>query len=202
MLRRLAKIYSYIMHPFLIPIYVMVALLFCPTVYSYYPIKGKLYLLWVVTLFSLILPMLTIALVKRFSRLYFRHLTRKQFYIMSILICSICYLLCAITFMGVPSLLIFRKMIVAALMSELFCLVTIPFIRISLHLTAIGTAIGIFSMLNIVGEIALFWALLGAFLAAGLLASARLYMGRNRPRQLLIGFVAGIAISLVAMLFI
>ena len=104
--------------------------------------------------------------------------------------------------MGVPSLLIFRKMIVAALMSELFCLVTIPFFRISLHLTAIGTAIGIFSMLNIVGEISLFWAFLGAILAAGLLASARLYMGRNRPRQLLIGFVAGIAISLVAMLFI
>ena len=112
MLRRLAKIYSYAMHPFLIPIYVMVVLLFCPTVYSYYPFKGKLYLLWVVTLFSLILPILTITLVKRFSRLYFRHLTRKQFYVMSILICSICYLLCAITFMGVPSLLIFRKMIV------------------------------------------------------------------------------------------
>ena len=96
MLRRLAKIYSYAMHPFLIPIYVMVVLLFCPTVYSYYPFKGKLYLLWVVTLFSLILPILTITLVKRFSRLYFRHLTRKQFYVMSILICSICYLLCAI----------------------------------------------------------------------------------------------------------
>ena len=201
-LRKIAKIYSFVLHPFLIPIYVMAALLFCPTVYSYYPIKGKLYLMWIVTLFSLILPVLTIALVKRISRLYFRHFTRKQFYVMSIMICSICYLLCAITFMDVPSLLIFRKMIVAALMCEIFCLVTIPFVRISLHLTALGTAIGIFSMLNIVGETALFWVLLGAILSAGLLSSARLYTGRNRPRHLLIGFVAGIFIAFMTMLFI
>lgn len=202
MLRRVAKIYSYAMHPFVIPIYLMVALLFTQTVYSYYPIKGKIYLLWIVALYSLILPILSIALVKRLGRLYMRHFTRRQFYIVSILICAICYLLCAITFMDMPSLLIFRKMAIAALMCEIFCLATIPFSRISLHLTAIGTAVGILTTLNIVGEIALFWVLLGAILAAGLLASARLYMGRNRPRQLLIEFAAGIAIAIVTMLFL
>ena len=190
------------LHPFVIPIYVMVALLFTQTIYSYYPIKGKIYLLWVVTLFSLIIPVLSIALIKRLCRLYLRHLTRRQFYIFSILVCSICYLLCAITFMDVPSLLIFRKMAVVALMCELFALITIPFARISLHLTAIGTAVGIFTTLNIVGETALFWVLLATILAAGLLATARLYMGRNRPRQLLIGFAAGIAIAILTMLFL
>ena len=202
MLRKVAKIYSYAMHPFVIPIYLMVALLFTPTIYSYYPLKGKIYLLWIVSLYSLILPVLSIALVKRFGRLYLKRLTRRQFYVVSILICAICYLLCAITFMDMPSLLIFRKMAIAALMCELFALVAIPFSRISLHLTAMGTAVGIFTTLNIVGEPALFWVLLSTILASGLLASARLYMGRNRPRQLLVGFVGGIAIAILTMLFL
>ena len=47
----------------------MVLLLFTNTVHSYYPWKIKVYLLWNITLYSTVLPVLTLELLKRFRRL-------------------------------------------------------------------------------------------------------------------------------------
>ena len=74
--------------------------------------------------------------------------------------------------------------------------------RISTHLTAMGAATALFTMLNIAGETHLFWVLLGTLLVSGMLASARLYLGRHRSLQLLYAYVGGFIVSAVAMLYI
>ena len=90
----------------------------------------------------------------------------------------------------------------AGVLCELFCLATVPFSRISLHLTAMGVVVALFTILNILGEMSLFWALLVVILLSGVLASARLYMGRNRSLQLLAGFVGGFLICTIVMMWI
>jgi uncharacterized membrane protein len=65
-----------------------------------------------------------------------------------------------------------------------------------------GAAVALFAMLNILGEVSLFWVLLGTIICAGMLASTRLYMGRNRSRQLFIGFVCGFLISAAVMMWL
>lgn len=202
MLNKTAKILSVALHPFLIPIYIMVLLLFTNTVHSYYPWKIKVYLLWNITLYSTVLPVLTLELLKRFRRLRNKRLSKREYTIIALLVGAICYVLCAITMMNVASLAIFRKIAMAGMMCNIFCLAALPFGRISAHLTAMGAAVALFTMLNILGENSLFWILLGTILCAGIIASARLYMGRNRSRQLFIGFVSGFLISAAAMMWL
>lgn len=201
MLNKSAKILSAVFHPFLLPIYVMIILLFTETVHSYYPWKVKIYLLWNVSLYSLVLPLLTLALLKRLRRLRNKHLSKREYTIIALLVGACCYILYAITMMRIPSLDIFRKIAMAGLLCELFCLATLPFARISAHLTAMGAVVALFTMLNILGEMSLFWILLITIILAGVLASARLYMGRNRSRQIFAGFVCGFLLSAAAMMW-
>ena len=154
----------------------MVLLLFTNTVHSYYPWKIKVYLLWNITLYSTVLPVLTLELLKRFRRLRNKRLSKHEYTIIALLVGAICYVLCAITMMNVASLAIFRKIAMVGMMCNIFCLAALPFGRISAHLTAMGAAVALFTMLNILGEISLFWILLGTILCAGIIASARLYM--------------------------
>ena len=203
MLNKIARVTSWVLHPFLIPIYIMVILLFTGTVHSYYSWKVKTYLLWNVTLYSLILPTLALALIKRLRRLSSgtKRISRKEITIIALLVGGACFVTLAITMMKYPALAIFRKMALAGLFCEIFCLVALPFSRISYHLTAMGAAVALFTMLNILGEISLFWTLIVTILLAGVLSSVRLYMGRNRSRQLLYGFVGGFLLCVAAMMW-
>lgn len=202
MYKQAAKIISAIFHPLLIPVYIMTVLLFMNTIYSYYPMSVKLYLIWVMVLYAIVLPALTVMLVKRIQRIRGARLPRHHFLSIIMLVGACCFLLCALTLMKSPSLTIFRKVAVAAMLCELFCLGMIQFTRISLHLTAMGAGVAALVILNIIGENSLFWVMLISIISAGILASARLYMGRHRSLQLLTSFVGGFLICIVTMLYI
>ena len=201
-MKRIAKILTNILHPFLIPIYVEAVLLFSGTVYALYPSQLKLYLIWAVALYSAIIPLLTMALLKRIQRLRGREIQRRHKVTVMMFVCAICYLLYTITMMRSPSLILFRKIASSAFLCTMFSLIMSRFTRHSTHLTAIGAAVAFFVMLNIAGEAAVFWPLIYTLLTAGCIASIRLYLGRNRSLQLLIGFVGGFCLTALAMLYL
>lgn len=186
----------------LIPIYVVALMLFTDTIYRFYPMRLKLYLMWAAILYSTVLPLLTIALLKRMQRLRGQEIPRRYRMTIVSIIGACCFLLYAITMMRSPSLILFRKIAMTATLCTLFCFGMSLWTRISPHLTALGAAVAIFVMLNIAGEQATFWTLLWTLIAAGVVASARLYLGRHRSLQLLAGFVGGFLISTVAMLYL
>lgn len=202
-MKRLAKIFSIILYPYFVPIYAVIMLMVAGTVYHYYPLRFQLYLIWVVTLYAAILPMLTMALLKRLHRLRGRELPRRYHPAIMMVVGIVCYALYAFTMMKAPSLIMFRKIAVAGIMCNAYCLVMMLFTRrISTHLTAMGAVTALFAMLNIVGEQALFWVLLGTLLISGALASVRLYLGRHRSLQLLAAYVGGFIVSAIAMLYL
>ena len=51
------------LHPFLVPLYMVSLLLLAGTVYSLYPLKVKIYLIWVTLLFTTIIPVLVLSLI-------------------------------------------------------------------------------------------------------------------------------------------
>ena len=200
---QLAKLFSIILHPCFVPIYAVGMMMITGTAYHFYPLRLQLYLVWAIALYSAILPMLTRALLKRLHRLRGRELPRRYHIIVMMIVGIICYALYAFTMMKAPSLMIFRKIAVAGIMCSIYCLVMLCFTRrISVHLTAMGATTALFTMLNIAGETHLFWVLLGTLLASGMLASARLYLGRHRSLQLLYAYVGGFIVSAIAMIYI
>lgn len=201
MLKRIAKIFSALLHPSLIPIYLVALLLFTNTIYDVFPMRIKFYLLWVVSLYAIVIPVVGRTMLRRADRWgggRIKHLRSKA---IPLLLGTCCYLLCAITLMKSPSLMIFRKIAFAAAMCEFFCLLTLPMWRASLHMTAMGAATAALITLNIIGVQSLFWVMMAAIMVTGMLASARLYTGRNNGIQILAGFIGGFAVSAVTMLF-
>lgn len=201
MLKRLSKILSAVFHPSFVPIYLVALLLFADSVYDMFPLRIKFYLLWVVALYALVIPFVGRALLKRADKWgggKIKHLRSKA---IPLLLGTCCFLLCAITLMKSPSLIMFRKIALAAAMSELFCLLTLPFWRASLHMTAMGAATAALVTLNIIGAQNMFWVMMASIIITGMLASARLYLGRNNGIQILAGFVGGFVVSAITMLF-
>ena len=201
MLKRLSKILSAVFHPSFVPIYLVALLLFADSVYDMFPLRIKFYLLWVVALYALVIPFVGRALLKRADKWgggKIKHLRSKA---IPLLLGTCCFLLCAIPLMKSPSLIMFRKIALAAAMSELFCLLTLPFWRASLHMTAMGAATAALVTLNIIGAQNMFWVMMASIIITGMLASARLYLGRNNGIQILAGFIGGFAVSAVTMLF-
>ncbi|MBR4995873.1 MAG: hypothetical protein IKY82_07410 [Alistipes sp.] len=202
-MKTLCKIFSYLLHPYLVPLYIVATMLFGATNYTMLPVRLKLYLMWVFTLYALILPLITTVAVRRFGHKKLKawfHGRRRR--ILPLMVGAICYTLCAITLLKAPSLMIFRKLAIAGMLCELFCLFVLPMWRVSLHLTAMGAAVALLIVLNVAGALSLFWAMLIAIMLTGFLASARLYIGRNNGLQILVGFAGGFAIGVISYLYL
>ena len=172
--KKIATGISWVLHPFLLPVYLM-AVLLTMTAFSHYPPNVKFYLLWVVALYAIVIPLL---------------------------VGAVCYVLCAITIAKIPSAIFLRKFMVAAACCEVLCLVVSFYWKISLHLTGMGAVVALLVVMNVVGVGNMLVPLMVAILCAGALASARLYLGCHNGWQVLAGFCGGFAVSVLAVLFL
>lgn len=198
---KLSHALSWVLHPFLLPLY-LVTFLLTMTSFSLYPPEVKRYVVWVVVLYTLLLPALALLVLRRVGRLSSYRIDNRRERLIPLLIGTICYLLCALTFAKLPTIIFLRKFMVAAACCEVMCLMVSLRWKISLHLTGMGALVAMLTVMNIVGVRNLFLPLLVAIALAGVLASARLYLGCHNAWQILAGFGGGFCIALLAVLFL
>lgn len=192
---------SWTFHPFVMPIYLMVLLL-TMTVFAHYPTGVKLYLIWVVALYAVLIPLLSLGLLKSLGRISSYRVDERRERLPLLLIGTVCYVLCALTISKIPSAIFLRKFMYAAACCELFCFLVSLRWKISLHLTSMGAAVALLVVMNVIGVGNMFIPLVLTILFAGTLASARLYLGCHNGRQIAAGFCGGFCIALLAVLFL
>lgn len=201
MTEKLSHAVSWVLHPFLIPIYVMLVLLF-NTIFAFYPTHVKCYLLWVVTLYAVVIPLLMIFVLRSLGRISDLRIDDRRERILPLIVGICCYLLCALTLSRIPSAIFLRKFMVAAACCETMCLIVTCYWKISLHLTAMGAVVALFVIMTVVGVGNLLVPLMTAILCAGVLASARLRLGCHNGWQILAGFAGGFIVTTLAVLFL
>lgn len=199
--RNLSNGLSWALHPFVLPLY-MIVLLLTSTVFARYPADVKFYLLWVVVLYTIVIPVLSLGVLRSLGRISDYKVDNRRERMLPLVIGATCYVLCAITVSKIPSAIFLRKFMVAAACCEVLCLVVSLYWKISLHLTAMGAAVALLVVLNVVGAGNMLVPLMAAILCAGALASARLYLGCHDGWQVLAGFGAGFGVCTLAMLFL
>ena len=192
---------SWVLHPFLLPIYMMVLLL-TMTTFAHYSPNVKFYLLWVVALYAVIIPVLSLGVLRSLGRISDYRVDDRRERMLPLLIGALCYILCAVTVAKIPSAVFLRKFMLAAACCELLCLGVSFYWKISLHLTGMGAVVALLVVMNVVGVGNMMVPLVAAVLCAGALASARLYLGCHNGRQVLAGFCGGFAVSVLAVLFL
>ncbi|MCI5718028.1 MAG: hypothetical protein MR292_06560 [Alistipes sp.] len=199
---KLSRALSAVFHPCLLPIYAVVTVLFTDTIYSFYTVRVKFYLIWVVVLYAAFIPMLAYLLFKRLDGMSRMAIDRRRLRMLMLMVGAVCYMLCAVTLLKLPSLLLFRKVATAAVMCELFCILTTRRWNVSLHMAAAGAVTALFAMLNIVGVASLFWPMIAIVAVSGALASSRLCLGRHDGWEVLAGFVGGFLVGSLSLLYI
>lgn len=201
MYQKLARTISWALHPFVLPIYV-VAVLLTLTVFAYYPANVKLYLVWVVVLYAMLIPVLALGVLRSLGWISDYKVDLRRERIIPLAVGAICYILCALTIAKIPSVDFVRKFMVAAACCELLCLFVSFYWKISLHLTGMGAVVALFVIMNLVGVGNMMIPLMVALLLAGALASARLYLGCHNGAQVLAGFGGGFCIAALALLYL
>lgn len=201
MYRKLSNILSWVLHPFVLPLYLIIVLLTL-TAFSLYPTGVKFYLLWVIVLYAMIIPALALGVLRSLGRISDYRIDDRRERLLPLAIGAVCYLLCAFTISKIPSAEFLRKFMVAAACCELLCLGVSLYWKISLHLTGMGAAVALLVVMNILGVGNMLLPLMIAVLCAGALASARLYLGCHNGRQVLVGFVGGFVVASLAVLFL
>lgn len=199
---RLSKALSVLLHPLAVPLYLMLLLVAGPTQLAYYPLSVKFYLLWVTALYTAVIPLLSVGLLRSMGRISSFTIDRRSERILPLVIGIICYLLCSVAVGQIPSAMIVRKFMLAGACCQLFCLAVTFYWKISLHLAVQGAVAAFLVLLTFGNAGNLTVALAVAVLCAGALASARLWLGCHTIRQITAGYVGGFIVSALAVLLL
>ncbi len=199
---RLSRALSWLLHPFVVPLYVLGFMLLTDGFLSRLPASIKSYLAWIVVLYAAIVPMLSIAFMRGLGLLKNFGLHSQQSRLLPLLVGAISYVLCAITLSDVAVATIIRKFVLAAACCEVLALIVTPFWKISLHLICMGGVTAVFTLLSVAGAGQHFWALVATILLSGALASARLHLGAHNPSQIAVGYFGGLVVAMLAMIYL
>lgn len=199
---RLSRALSWVLHPFVVPLYVMGFMLLTDGFLSRLPATVKSYLAWVVMLYVAIVPMLSIAFMRGLGLIKNLGLHSQRSRLLPLLVGVVSYLLCAFTLSDVAVATLVRKFVVAAACCEALALIVTPFWKISLHLICMGGVTAMFMLLSVAGAGQHFWALVATILLSGSLASARLHLGAHNPWQVTAGYFGGLTVAMLAMIYL
>ncbi len=193
---------SAVLHPFFVPVWAMAVFMFTDPVLAVTPVKQKLLLWAMVALVALIIPALSIALLRALRLISDFSIDNRQDRTIPLAVVALSYGLCIVMVSDMMWSFVVRKFLIAAFCCTACALAVTPFWKISLHMVSAGAVCAMFAVLVVVGVGAVFPPLVVAILLAGMLASARLYLGKHTPAQVAAGFLLGCAIATATMMFI
>jgi len=198
-MKTFANLISIIFHPLFIPVYLLAFTLYLP-VYTMqrYTEDFKILFLLYAFLIDVIVPLLLLVLMKRFrmiSSLTLGKASERQLpYVMMFFI----YLTTALSLMnirGLDGIISLAFMITAAIL--LVVLILNRFLKISAHSASAAAGATWFFVLFKAFEISLSLQLTVALVLLGLVMSSRLYLEAHSPREVYLGAVIGILITLL-----
>ena len=119
-----------------------------------------------------------------------------------ILIVLLSYVSCLMMLSDVMMAFLIRRFLFAAMGCVVLTLIITPFWKISLHMTSIGGLLALLTALNASGLGQFPYTLVLFILLAGLLGSARLWLGSHNLAQIAAGLAGGYTIALLLILFV
>lgn len=194
-----AKVLSVLFTPFYLPILGLL-ILFIFSYLSLLPLTYKLFLLLMFYLFTVFLPTALIRFYRRYQGWTLIELGSRERrvipYIISIFSYLVCYYIMTIThvphFMG--------SILIAALVIQVACAIINLFIKISTHTAAIGGVTGALLAFSVIFSFNPVWWLCIVLLLAGMVGTSRMILRQHSLRQVVLGYLAGVACSFVSVL--
>ena len=186
-LTRLSQAISLLLHPLTIPLWAGILMLFGNTLMATMPLSIKWFFLAVLALNTLVAPALCIGLLRAFRLIPDLRLSEPRQRLIPILIVLLSYVSCLMMLSDVMMAFLIRRFLFAAMGCVVLTLIVTPFWKISLHMTSIGGLLALLTALNASGLGQFPYTLVLFILLAGLLGSARLWLGSHNLAQIAAG---------------
>lgn len=197
MTTKLANILSGIFHPFLITLYSFILIFVSGTYITYLPNSIKFIILIVVLFNTLLIPIISLFILKRLGLIKSFHLEKHRERIVPIIITSIPYFFTLYLMARLPVPQVLLKIIESGVLVLLVAALISYWWKISLHLMGVGGLSGFLLACAVQNYFSALPLIMIAFVVAGLLASARLKNGDHEPAQVYAGYLVGLTIVFV-----
>lgn len=195
---RIARFISYLMHPLLVPLYILALLLygnsFLSPGLSY---SFKLTLIGLICLTTILFPHLFIYLLYRKKLVHSLFLETSEERIYPLLIIAIFYYLTYYLLKGIRISPVFSYYMLGATFLAILALIITFYSKISLHMLGAGGMTGLILGLafNLSNGICYF--LVGTILVSGITGFARLKVNSHKPSEIYAGFLVGAIVMFV-----
>ena len=191
-MRYFARTLSILLHPLLIPLYILCFLFHGDTLFSCVPQVTKHYAYLVTASSMLLMPLLSLPVFYYFGLIQDYRLERKQERVCPILVVVI-FTFGGFWLMGMlPYAHIVRQLyLVLIVLLSAFSIITLCW-KMSMHMTAIGGFCGLLLVFALKYGVNVRTELMCLLLLSGLLGSCRLYLGKHTPMQVYAGFFFGL----------
>jgi membrane-associated phospholipid phosphatase len=196
-----AKLISILFHPLLLTTYLVIVLtVFFPSMLMIRNENQRI-IVSLIFVFTFVLPALNIAMLRSFGTISSLMLESRQERIVPFVFISLLYILVTFLFhYKLPFSSNFNKLMIIITAMIVVSLIITFFYKISIHSLAMCGGIGILLPLNKVSEqVNLLWPTAITIVVAGLVMSARLFLGAHTPREVMYGSVVGFMVGFVGM---
>ena len=191
MMEKIAKIVGWVMHPFFVPIYVLLVILVFSPFRKILPIE-TLWGIWlIVILSSIVIPFAVIVALKHFKVIKSITLDEREDRAWPMFVEGLMLTIGSWVLEQFPMADSFISVLFTISLLILFGALITLYWKISIHALAWGVVCGIFL---IFGPI-LKWAFVTSIIIAGVVSSSRLLLGKHTGLQVLAGFMCGIVLT-------
>ena len=198
---RVSKILSFVFHPVLMPTYAILLLLYFSKVFSQFmPIEQKTHLINLTLIFTLLLPLLGVFLLKKLkivSSIYMENQKERKWPLL-IAISSYYLLFRMFEFLYIHPIII--NLVLGAILILFLAVIISNFWKISLHMLGIGGVFGAFLAFQYLFGGKLFLIIL-LLLCSGLVAYARINENAHTLKQVYLGFLVGACVEFLIFYF-
>jgi len=196
-----ARTLSVVFNPFYLPLVGLILLFWCSYM-SLYPLLYKLSVLFLVYLFTILIPTYLIKFHNNYhgKKLFeLRPRERRMVpYIISIVSYFACYYL--MDYFHIPHFI--SSILVCALVIQIICAIINVWWKISTHSAGIGAVTGAVIVFSFVFGFYLLWWLSFVLIVAGLVGTSRLILRQHTLAQVVVGYLVGLVFSIFVLISI
>lgn len=199
-MRTVSHLLSVLFHPLLVVLYAYALLFALGTYHSYLPHAIKRVVLFVITIDTVIIPLLIILLLKHMGWVSSVTLDQQRERLLPLAFTVVVYIFTLFLLRRIGLSLVLLKLLLAGTLVLLSALGITAWWKISCHAMGMGGLVGFMLWATMAGLLRGPLLLLISVALSGLLLAARLLLGSHTPAQTYAGYAVGMCLSLVVLL--
>ena len=187
---QMAKFLSAVLSPFYAPLWVVLSL-FIFSYLSMSPFAYKIYMLGMIYIFTVLIPRTGINIFRVFNKWTHLQLSKREHRHLPYILTVISYATCLVLMTHIRSAMFFRSIVIAALVSQLICVVVNAWWKISTHMVGMGGLVGALVAFSYIFNFNPAIPMCVLILLSGMLGTSRIILRQHTLAQVGVGFAVG-----------